>query len=136
MIEIADVSQVSRATLYNHFRDKKSVLRALLESEVERVIQFIDSDQSLVDSLSQISHEISSDPALAMMRSTDPAVLAGLLSGTEDLLWVHVRSELFRLIGNKRVAEVARLWLVGQVLQPVSFEESREQARIISQLKS
>ena len=33
MIDIADNSEVSRATLYNHFRDKESVLRALLEND-------------------------------------------------------------------------------------------------------
>ena len=39
MIEIADVSQVSRATLYNHYRDKDSVLLALCESELARLVE-------------------------------------------------------------------------------------------------
>jgi AcrR family transcriptional regulator len=38
MIEISDESEVSRATLYNHYRDKESVLRALAESEFARLI--------------------------------------------------------------------------------------------------
>ena len=38
MIEISDAAQVSRATLYNHYRDKNAVLAALIESEVERLV--------------------------------------------------------------------------------------------------
>jgi AcrR family transcriptional regulator len=33
MIEIADASQVSRATLYNHYRDKSAVISALITAE-------------------------------------------------------------------------------------------------------
>ena len=39
MIEIAERSQVSRATLYNHYRDKEAVVSALLDSEVKRLIE-------------------------------------------------------------------------------------------------
>jgi AcrR family transcriptional regulator len=46
MIEIADMSQVSRATLYNHYRDKDSVLIALCESEIQRLVTLM---QSAVD---------------------------------------------------------------------------------------
>jgi TetR/AcrR family transcriptional regulator, transcriptional repressor of aconitase len=34
MIDISSASEVARATLYNHFRDKQSVIEALLASEV------------------------------------------------------------------------------------------------------
>ena len=39
MIEIADASEVSRATLYNHYRDKNAVLMALITAEVERLVE-------------------------------------------------------------------------------------------------
>ena len=39
MIEIADISEVSRATLYNHYRDKNAVLSALLSAEVARLVE-------------------------------------------------------------------------------------------------
>ncbi|MBP6147998.1 MAG: helix-turn-helix transcriptional regulator, partial [Candidatus Planktophila sp.] len=39
MIEIADHSEVSRATLYNHYRDKDAVLSALVAAEVERLAE-------------------------------------------------------------------------------------------------
>ena len=34
MIDISAESQVSRATLYNHYRDKNAVVQALLASEL------------------------------------------------------------------------------------------------------
>ncbi len=45
MIEIADVSEVSRATLYNHYRDKESVIRSLCESEMQRLVEIAQAAQ-------------------------------------------------------------------------------------------
>lgn len=123
MIEIADTSQVSRATLYNHFRDKGSVLRAVLENEIERVFLVVDSELSPSQALQTISREISMDKAIEMMRRTDPNSLAQLLIKKEDPLWQHVDAALTKLLGDANVATIARLWLVGQVLQPLSAEE-------------
>lgn len=136
MIDIADASEVSRATLYNHFRDKGSVLRAVLESEIERVFLVVDSEMSPSEALRTISHEISTDPALDMMRKTDVGALAQLLVKFDDSLWQHVDTALAKLLGNENVATIARLWLVGQVLQPLSAGEIQEQARVIVSLAS
>lgn len=136
MIDIADTSQVSRATLYNHFRDKSSVVRALLESEVDRIFQLIDSDISPTDALMGISQEISSDLALAMMRSTDPGILAQMLVRVEDPLWQQINEGLVRLLSDRSRSEIARLWFVGQVLQPLDADQSREQARAIASTNS
>lgn len=132
MIDIADSAEISRATLYNHFRDKGSVYRALLESEIERVFQLIEVENSPVDGLAQISQQISADPAFATMRRTDPAVLTQLLTRFEDPLWQQISAELKSLLRTESQSELARLWLVGQVLQPLTLEQSREQANIIN----
>lgn len=132
MIDIADTSQVSRATLYNHFRDKGSVVRALLESEIDRIFQLVDSDISPADALFEISRAISSDPALEMMRRTDPAVLTQILTETEDALWQQINAGLIRLLGNENRSEIARLWLVAQVMQPLGADKGRTQSRAIA----
>ena len=132
MIEIADCSEVSRATLYNHFRDKNSVLRALLENEVERVLQLVEGEISPAQALVHLSSEISSDPALAMMRKTDPAILAQLFISIEDSFWQKIHSGLHRFLKNENLAQIAQLWLVGQVFQPVTGEQAREQAHAIA----
>jgi len=129
MIEIADTSQVSRATLYNHFRDKGSVLRALLESEVERIFLLVDSDIPPAEALMEISRAISSDNALKTMRETDPGLVTQMLARTDDPLWDHIDGGLRRLLGEAGRSNVARLWLIGQVLQPISPEQSRVQSQ-------
>lgn len=132
MIDIADTSQVSRATLYNHFRDKGSVVRALLDGEIERIFQLVDSDISPTDALIGMSRAVSTDTALEMMRKTDPGTLAQILACVEDPLWQQINEGLIGLLQNPNRSEIARLWLVGQVLQPLSIDQSREQARVIA----
>ncbi len=134
MIEIADTSEVSRATLYNHFRDKGSVLRALLESEVERVFQLVDSDIAPAEALAELSLAISSDAALKTMRVVDSGLVTQMLAQTDDALWVQIDLGLNRLLGNGVRSGIARLWLLGQVLQPLTPEQSREQARAIASM--
>lgn len=135
MVEIADTSEVSRATLYNHFRDKGSVLRAVLESEIERVFLIIDSDLTPKDALRAIAQEISSDQALEMMRKTDAGALGQLLVRQSDPLWEQVNVGLNKLLGDEHVAMIARLWLIGQVLQPLGVDQCQEQAEAIVSLK-
>ncbi len=136
MIEIADTSEVSRATLYNHFRDKASVLRAVLESEIERVFLAVDSDMTPSEALEAISREISTDPALAMMRKTDAGILAQMLVCRDDSLWQQADSGLRKLLRDEDVATMARLWLVGQVLQPLNPRQIEVQSNAIISLSS
>ena len=135
MIEIADTAQVSRATLYNHFRDKGSVVRAMLESEVDRVFQLLDADVSPAEILAKISQEISSDPALATMRETDPGILLQMLTHSDDDLWQRIRLAIKKLISHEEGARIAQAWLISQVLQPITLGESQEQSRLIVSLK-
>ena len=51
MIEIADASEVSRATLYNHYRDKNAVLHALIAAEVERLVELASRAGTPADAL-------------------------------------------------------------------------------------
>lgn len=131
MVDIADRAEVSRATLYNHFRDKSSVMRAVLESEVERLLQIIDTDPAQ-PALAHISTEISSDPALAMMRKTDPAVITMLLGNLQDPLWIQIQAGLRQLLADNSQAEFAQRWLVAQVVQPLTAAQSLEQAHRIT----
>jgi AcrR family transcriptional regulator len=132
MIDIADTSQVSRATLYNHFRDKGSVVRALIESEIDRIFQMIDGDISPTDALLRMARAISTDPALAMMRITDPAALTQILCQREDPLWHKINAGLLAFLGDEDRSEIARLWLMGQVMQPIGTQQGREQSQVIA----
>ena len=111
MIDIADASEVSRATLYNHYRDKSAVLNALIAAEVEGLVALASRAGTPADALETLSRAVSNDPALASMRIHDADIL----------------------IEGSRIKEIAKhmRWLLGQVMQPISAKQSREQAELL-----
>jgi TetR/AcrR family transcriptional regulator, transcriptional repressor of aconitase len=130
MIEIADVSEVSRATLYNHYRDKESVIRSLCESEMQRLVHIAQVAPDATAALEQISIEISHDKALAAMRTQDPDLLTIALAAQEDVLWKAFAIAIAHLLGNEK-GELATRWLIGQALHPINPAQSRAQAEAI-----
>ncbi|CAB4575829.1 unannotated protein [freshwater metagenome] len=131
MIEIADIAQVSRATLYNHYRDKDSVLRALCESEAERFVNLARNSTSAIEALERLSIEISQDKALENMRKSDPESLSLFLSSQEDRLWKAVSSAITLVVNNPVMSELTVRWLIGQALHPLTPTQSRQQAEAI-----
>jgi len=132
MIEIADVSEVSRATLYNHYRDKESVIRALCESEMARLVTIGQSAANSTDALEHLSLQISQDSALAAMRTQDPESLTSALAKQDDVLWQGFAVAMEHIVNNPIVSELCIRWLIGQVLHPLSAVQSREQAEVIT----
>ena len=131
MIEIADTSQVSRATLYNHYRDKESVLVALCDSELRRLVAVAQSASNPTDALEVLSIQVSSDSALAHMRTSDLAPLAQALAATTNPLWIQFNDALAMILGSQILADCAIRWLIGQALQPLTVEDSRLQAEFL-----
>ena len=131
MIEIADVSEVSRATLYNHYRDKESVIRSLCEAEMQRLVVIAQAAPDATSALEQISIEISQDKALAAMRVQDPDFLTIALSAQTDMLWKAFSIAMAHLLGKEK-SELATRWLIGQALHPISSAQSRAQAEAIT----
>ncbi len=131
MIEIADTSQVSRATLYNHYRDKESVLVALCDSELRRLVAVAQSASNPTDALEVLSIQVSSDSALAHMRTSDLAPLAQALAATTNPLWIQFNDALAMILGSQILADCAMRWLIGQALQPLTVEDSRLQAEFL-----
>ena len=133
MIEIADVSEVSRATLYNHYRDKDSVLRALCESEMQRLVAIAQAAPDVKTALEQISIEISQDKALAAMRTQDPDSLTIALAAQTDTLWKAFAIAMGHLLGTEK-SQLATRWLIGQALHPITPAQSRAQAEAITSI--
>jgi AcrR family transcriptional regulator len=131
MIEIADVSEVSRATLYNHYRDKDSVIRALCESQLAQLVGVAQAAPDVTSALEQVSILISKDSALAAMRAQDPDLLTIALSAQHDTLWTAFSIALSNLLGVEK-SELAIRWLIGQVLHPITPAQSRSQAESIA----
>lgn len=128
MIEIADHSEVSRATLYNHYRDKDAVLSALVASEVERLAGLAKTAGTPADALESLSQSISTDPALAAMRIYDADVLVAAMTNTASEHYITIAQIIFGATESKAGTGIAMRWLLGQVMQPITAEQSREQA--------
>lgn len=128
MIEIADHSEVSRATLYNHYRDKDAVLSALVASEVQRLAELAKNAGTPADALESLSQSISTDPALAAMRIYDADILVAAMTNTASEHYITIAQIIFGATESKAGTGIAMRWLLGQVMQPITAEQSREQA--------
>ena len=131
MIEIADASEVSRATLYNHYRDKNAVLLALLTAEVERLVELAQRAGTPADALETLSREVSADTALASMRTHDGQMLIAIMSHSENPLYLTLAQCIYGAIKSEAGTGVAMRWLLGQVMQPITPKQSREQAELL-----
>ncbi len=129
MIEIADRAQVSRASLYNHFRDKHEVFLALVETELERIATLAMIAQSRAEALYMISREISAHPGLKTALQTDGDIMATALTAREHKIWVEIYSQLSKIFATDVVGVGLVLrWLMGQVTAPLSDDHSKQQA--------
>lgn len=129
MIEIADRAQVSRASLYNHFRDKGEVFLALVETEIERIATLAMVAQSRAEALYMISREISSHDGLRTAIASDGEIMAHVLTARDHKIWVDIYAELSKIFATDVVGVGLVLrWLMGQITAPLSEEHSRQQA--------
>jgi AcrR family transcriptional regulator len=131
MIDIADASEVSRATLYNHFRDKNAVLESLITSEVERLVAIASKSGTPADALESLSREISADTALVAMRTHDAQLLIAIMSHAENPLYLILARCIFAATKSEAGTGLAMRWLLGQIMQPLTPKQSREQAELL-----
>ena len=133
MIEIADRARVSRASLYNHFRDKNEVFLAVVELELERIIQRALREKDVTARLAILSREISGHSALATALAQDPGTVAGLLARHEGELWTKIVQGLASAVSSDSVGTALVLrWLIGQIFIPLTPEHSDAQSAKIA----
>ena len=117
MQSIAAAAGVAKATLYNHFRTKDDVVRALLAVELDRLTALaagLPPDQALA----ALSDELGAHPVLRRLATTEPEALVGLLAVDADR-WAELTGRLGQALGlDADGAELAGRWLLGVVLQP------------------
>ena len=131
MIEIAARAQVSRATVYNHFADKEEMMLTLLESEIERLTELAKSAANPMEALRALSQDISNDPALRKMVTSDPLDIARFVTVTDHPLWTKVFESATAVFGLDNSGVVIR-WLIGQIGAPLTAAESAHQAEQIA----
>jgi len=131
MIDISVESQVSRATLYNHYRDKNAVVLALLTSELQRLRDLMQSIGTPAAVLEKLSLEISGSPALAMMRLSDPTALAFALTENKHPLWLEFHAAILEITKLEVCTSLAVAWLKSQVLAPIAPQQSADEAALL-----
>ena len=136
MIELASEAEVSRATLYNHFRDKEAIGVALAKYEVQEALAYLGTPS---DFLINFASAISGSEVLAALRKHDRELLptifmpsaAQQVIGDDDLkvevaaIWQQVGEVLKHRLGD--AAPMAFIWLIGQALAPLSPESIKSQ---------
>jgi AcrR family transcriptional regulator len=133
MLSIARAAGVAKATLYNHFRAKDEVARALLSAEIRRVVG-TGRHRPLAEALLVVGSEVAGHPVLRRLAVDEPAVLVRLL-GAPDEEWSAVVDELGTALDlESDDAEFVARWLVGLALQPGSTIARRREAQRLALL--
>jgi TetR/AcrR family transcriptional regulator, transcriptional repressor of aconitase len=126
VVDLASEAEVSRATLYNHFRDKEAIGIALAQYEVEGALAFLGTP---TDFLINFATVISQSEVLKALREHDRDLLPTIFMPNYD----EVAGPIWRQVGevlNHRLGEaapIAFIWLVGQALAPLSVESIKTQ---------
>jgi AcrR family transcriptional regulator len=121
MIEIADRSEVARATLYNHFRDKDELVAALIEDEIERLRNLIASAPDRREVLVLLANEISQNAALRKVLALEPHLIATLAQISETPIWNQARNILATSLKTSSVgSEIALRWCISQFFAPIA----------------
>ena len=115
MQSVAVAAGVAKATLYNHFRTKDEVARALLALELERLVATA-AALPLAEALAVLSDELGAHPVLRRLAETEPEALVAFLAGGS---WGRLIGSLAAALDvDEDAAELAGRWLLGVVLQP------------------
>ena len=132
MQSVAAAAGVAKATLYNHFRTKDEVARALLALELDR-LGAAAAALPTAEALAALSDELGAHLVLRRLAETEPEVLAALL-GTDR--WAELTGRLAAALRiDEDGAELAGRWLLGVVLQPGrSTTRHRHAARLAAVL--
>jgi len=134
MQSIASAAGVAKATLYNHFRTKDDVVRALLAVELDRLTDLAGA-RAPREALAALSDEVGGHPVLRRLAEVEPEVLPRLLAVDVER-WATIQDRLATALRTDADgAELAARWLIGVVLRPGrSFDRHRQAARLAAVL--
>jgi len=151
MADIARAGGVAKATLYNHFRDKREVYAALLAAEVDEILARMAEAHAkstaeagtaagpapLAAALAAAATALSNHPVLARLAETEPATLAPLLRPGDGVTWERVRGYAGELVraavpdaDPPPDAEVGLRWVLSHVPWSSNADPAPAAARI------
>jgi AcrR family transcriptional regulator len=134
MQSIAAAAGVAKATLYNHFRTKDEVARALLALELDRLTDLA-AELPSGAALAALSDELGAHPVLRRLADVEPETFAGVLAVDADR-WAQLRDRLgAALRTDADGADLAARWLLGVVVRPGrSIDRHRQATRLAAVL--
>jgi DNA-binding FadR family transcriptional regulator len=103
----------------------------LITSEVERLVTLATQAGTPADALESLSREISADTALASMRIHDAQFLIAIMSHAENPLYLTLARCIFEATKSEAGTGLAMRWLLGQITQPITAKQSRDQAELL-----
>lgn len=131
MGDIARVGGVAKATVYNHFRDKRELYAALVEAEVDALIErfaaaYAASDEDpLVAGLSAAAIGVTDHSVLRYVADNEPVVLGTMTRLGAGAGWLRARSYAAGLLGAAQpsnAGDLAVRWVISHAAWPASHE--------------
>jgi AcrR family transcriptional regulator len=91
MADVADAGGLARATLYNHVRDKESLLLLVIANEARELAKVFASASTMPAALTATARAIAAHPALVGVREHDPLSLAAIAVPATGEGWTAIR---------------------------------------------
>ena len=130
MQAVAAAAGVSKATLYNYFRTKDEVARALVELEVARLTGLaaaLPPDEALA----ALADEVGEHPVVRRLAAVEPETLTRLVDVPPQVVGELTAALAAALGTDEDGAGIALRWLLGMMLQPTrSSARHRAAARV------
>jgi AcrR family transcriptional regulator len=130
MGDIAMLAGIAKATLYNHFRTRDDVYRALLGAQIDEIAARASSrlPDGLALVLESAAEGIAENPVVQRMARDEPAALARLAVITSDGPWATARGHVSAALaaaGGADTADPAAVdlvvrYLASQLLAPAA----------------
>lgn len=134
MGDIARVGGVAKATLYNHFRDKRELYAALVAAEVDAMIgactaaYAASTGDALADGLAAAAGRVTGHPVLRRIADSEPAVLGALLLMHDGAPpWRQARAYAASLVqpagparSDSEAGDLVLRWVVAHACWPAS----------------
>ena len=130
MAGIAAAGGVAKATLYNHFRTKDDVLRALVEDRVAALgatCAAVAAEQGLQAALEQAADALTGCAPLRRVAEHEPALLLPLAVPGEGRGWQQAREAVAGMLGARSdpaAVELVLRWLLSRLLWPAPPDDA------------
>jgi AcrR family transcriptional regulator len=140
MSDVAVLGGVAKATLYNHFRRREDVWRALADAEVRRIVSDCVplASEDLTTALFTAAGRIAEHPAVRRIATEEPQMLSALSApDPANAAWAAAVDGIQALLGSAgrsvspAAVDVVLRWLASHVGMPGTGVSRRAGAELI-----